>query len=134
MRKVFVLLAIDCGSGLYLKSAKNLVEEILKQTDHDIILSTNNVQYFDDIKDGRLLVRDNINKDITLSYNSEFNYNLKHYAFKDIPEHYDVVIYLDCDIKLDGWVGTSDKYIDTIMSNYNYGACRLNCLLKQIKL
>lgn len=129
MKKVFVLLAIDLGSGTYLKSAKNLITEILGQTKHDVILSTNNVEFFSDVRNERLIVRNNITEGITFRYNSEFNYNLKHYVFENIPEKYDLIVYLDCDIKLDGWTDASDSYLDNIMSEKEYGATRLNCEL-----
>jgi len=129
MKKVFVLLSIDCGSGLYLQAAKNLTLEILGQTAHDIILSTNKPNYFTDIANDRLTVRNNIPEGITLQYINEFNYNLKHYAFEDIPEKYELIVYLDCDIKLKGWTAKSDIYLDQLMNDKEYGATRLNCVL-----
>jgi hypothetical protein len=62
-----------------------------------------------------------------LKYGSEFNYNLKYNAFENISSEYDVIIYLDCDIKLDGWDNNSENYIENIFKNHDFGATRLNC-------
>ena len=43
MKILFTLLSIDCGNTMYLNSAKRLISEILTQTNHDVLLSTNNV-------------------------------------------------------------------------------------------
>jgi hypothetical protein len=114
---------------MYLTSAKTLTQEILNQTNHDVLISTNNVEFFSDIQSNRVIVRDNILKDSTLKYNNEFNYNLKHFAFENLPDGYDCLIYLDGDIKLEGWNNNSESYIMDIMSNYDFGATRLNCYL-----
>jgi len=83
---------------MYLQSAKRFVNEVLEQTNHDVLLSTNNLGFFNDVISERFFLRNNIDESSILMYNSEFNYNLKYHAFKDIPINYDVIIYLDCDI------------------------------------
>jgi hypothetical protein len=129
MKILFTILSIEDDAKMYLTSAKILTQEILNQTNHDVLISTNNVDFFSDIQSNRVIVRDNILKDSILKYNSEFNYNLKHFAFENLPDGYDCLIYLDCDIKLDGWDNNSEEYIANIMSNYDFGATRLNCYL-----
>jgi hypothetical protein len=129
MKILFTILSIESDTQMYLKSAKNLTQEILNQTNHDILISTNNVDFFSDIKNDRVIIRDNIAKDSILKYNSEFNYNLKHFAFENLPTEYDCLIYLDCDIKLGGWDNNSELYINNIMDNYDFAATRLNCYL-----
>ena len=127
MKIIFTLLSIDCGNQMYLQSAKRLANEILEQTSHSVLLSTNNLEFFDEIKSERIIIRNNIDESSIFKFGSEFNYNLKYHAFKDIPESYEVVIYLDCDIKLDSWSINSDELINQIMSTYDFGATRLNC-------
>jgi hypothetical protein len=129
MKILFTLLSIEDKAKMYLTSAKTLTEEILKQTKHDVLISTNNVDFFSEIQNERVIIRDNIHKDSILRYNSEFNYNLKHFAFENLPEGYDCIIYLDCDIKVNGWNDNSELYVTEIMSKYDFGAARLNCYL-----
>jgi hypothetical protein len=127
---LFTLLSLDTGQKFYLGAAKRLTNEILNQTTHDVIISTNDVSFFSDINSSRCLIRDNIKKESVLKYGSEFNYNLKHHAFLDLPKKYDYIIYLDCDIKLNSWTQESDLFMETQMINYDFGADRLNCHLK----
>jgi hypothetical protein len=129
MKILFTILSIEDDVKMYLTSAKTLTQEILNQTNHDVLISTNNVEFFSDIQSNRVIIRNNILKDSKLRYGSEFNYNLKHFAFENLPEGYDCLIYLDCDIKLEGWNNNSESYIMDIMDNYDFGATRLNCYL-----
>ena len=129
MKILFTLLSIKCDNNDYLESAKKLINEILIQTTHDVLLTTNDLNYFSDINNKRFIIRDNIKKDEKLKFEYDFNYNLKHYAFKNIPVTYDFIIYLDCDIKLDGWTLKSEKILEEIMYNKDFGATRLNCTL-----
>lgn len=135
MKILFTTLAIDTnivGQQFYLKSAKKLASEILDKTNHDIMISTNHLSFFKDMSsNNRCIIRNNIEQNSVLSFNTEFNFNLKHHSFKDIPVYYDYIIYVDCDIKLDHWTGESDAFMDNIMSEYDYGADRLNCVLEQ---
>jgi hypothetical protein len=129
MKILFTILSIEDDAKMYLTSAKTLTQEILNQTNHDVLISTNNVEFFSDIQNNRVIVRDNILKDSILRYYSEFNYNTKHFAFENLPEGYDCLIYLDCDIKLDGWNNNSEQYINSFINKYDFGATRLNCYL-----
>lgn len=131
MKKIlFTLISLDTGQAFYLDAAKRLSSEILEQTPHNVLISTNNVDFFSDIVSERCIVRNNIKENSILKYNSEFNYNLKHHAFMDIPDGYDYIIYLDCDIKLSTWTSESDVFMGTQFTNYEFGADRLNCYLK----
>lgn len=124
------MVSIDTGRGtLYLESAKRLISEILEQTSHDVLLSTNNYDFFSDIISERCKVRNNIKEDSILEYGTEFNFNLKHHAFIDIPEIYDYIIYIDCDIKLTSWTNDSDLFMTNEMVNYEFSADRLNAIL-----
>lgn len=130
MKILFTTLSIETNNGNYLKSCKLLAEEIINKTSHDIIISTNNVRFFKDLPNNGCIVRDNIELSSTLRYGGEFNYNLKHHAFIDIPKNYDYIVYIDCDIKLKEWSEKSDNFFINKMINYDYAADRLNCVLK----
>lgn len=127
MKILFTLVSIDCGNIIYLNSAKRLVNEILQQTNHDILLSTNNLEFFNEINSERFILRNNISPTSVFKFNYEFNYNLKYHAFEGIPDSYDVIIYLDCDIKLDGWSEESENFIRNTFIENEFGATRLNC-------
>ena len=127
MKILFTILSIDSGNIIYLQSAKRLINEILTQTEHDILVSTNNLNFFEDVLSERVLLRNNIDASCILKYGSEFNYNLKYNAFENISNKYDIIIYLDCDIKLDGWNHDSENHIRNIFKNHDFGATRLNC-------
>lgn len=129
MKILFTMVAIKVKNDNYLKSAKKLIKEILEKTNHDVLLSTNEVDYFSDINSEKFLIRNNIKKESKFNHGSEFNYNLKHHAFENIDSKYDFLVYLDCDIKLKKWTDFSEQFFTTIMSEYEFGADRMNCKL-----
>lgn len=131
MTVLFVLLSIQTSeSTMYLETAKTTINEILQYTPHSILLTTNNVEFFSDINDSRFTARNKINETHNLTYGSEFNFNLKHLAFVDIPETYDIIFYVDCDIKLNFWSQESQDHLELFISKYDYLATRLNCCLR----
>lgn len=123
---LFTLLSIG---EKYSKSCQLLVEELLSNTTHNILISTDNVEYFPNYSK-RVIVRQNIEKEAKLSLSgSEFNYNLKFHAFEDIPEGYDIILYLDCDIKNKFWSEEGESKLKASFTNHDFIACRLNCTL-----
>lgn len=130
MKILFTLLSIEAGTSLYLNAAKKLTLEILQQTTHDVLITTNNIEHFADIQSERCIIRNNIGCNNILRYEAEFNFNLKYHAFLDIPSNYDFVIYLDCDIKMSNWSSNSEHFMNSIMNEYEFGADRLHCYLK----
>jgi hypothetical protein len=132
MKILFTMLSLSVKGDMYLTASKNLINEILSNTQHDVLLTTNNVEFFDDVKNSRLLVRNNVPEDSILNYRNgvEFNYNLKYLAFKNIPEGYDVIFYVDGDIKNTFWNQVSEDNIKSLMITYDWVATRLNCVLK----
>ena len=132
MKTLFTILSLSTGRDMYLMASKKLINELLSNTNHDILLTTNNVGFFDDIKNNRLIVRNNVPEDSILLYRggSEFNYNIKYLAFKDLPEGYDVVFYVDGDIKNEFWNQITEDRLNSLMSTYEWVATRLNCILK----
>ena len=136
MKILFTLLCIDANQKMYLEASKALISEILEKTKSDILLSTNSIDllnYFNN--HNRVIARDNISQtNSILKYGDqnggEFNYNLKHFAFQDIPEIYDAIVYLDCDIKLSQWTEASEELIRKTVTDHDMGATRTNCVLR----
>lgn len=124
-----VLITLLSIGEKYSISCKLLVEELLSNTPFSILISTDNIQYFPTYKE-RVTVRQNIEEEALRSYGSEFNYNLKYHAFKNIPEGYDVVLYLDCDMKSKFWNESSTQLLGEIFANKEFLGCRFNCTLK----
>lgn len=133
MRLLFTIISIESRLSHYLESAKLLTNEILNKTKHDVIISTNRPDYFDNLKSDRLVIRNNIRENSIIDYPSgEFNYNLKHHAFLELPENYDYIIYLDCDIKLHNWTEKSDEWFINEMEGFDFAADGLNRDLKNM--
>lgn len=130
MKILFTILSIGINDNAYIYSAIKLSQEILSQTHHDLIISTNKPELFNDILNDRLTIRNNIDNSSVYKLKNEFNYNLKHFAFRNIPTSYDYIIYLDCDIKLNLWSSSSDIFMTDTMSKYEFGADRLDCYLR----
>jgi hypothetical protein len=129
MKILFTIISIDTGNDFYLSSSKRLITELLEKTPYDVLVSTNNHIYYNDIVSDRCIVRNNIRENSILRYGTEFNYNLKHHAFLDIPNKYEYIIYLDCDIKLTKWDSESENFVNSEMSDYDFFADRLSAVL-----
>lgn len=135
MKILFTILSLKISNDLYLSAASRLTNEILSNTNCDVLINTNNPNYFSNNfkNNSRVIIQELILYDNIIVYTNpavDFNYNLKHLAFKYIPSHYDAVVYLDCDIKLDHWNDNSIKLITEIISNYDIGATRTECVLQ----
>jgi len=130
MRGVFTLLSVNCGNPMYLDATSNLIDEILNRTDFDIILTTNEVIYFSNKINNRVIIREINDSSLILKYSAGFNYNLKFLSFQNIPEKYDYIIYLDGDIKLKGWRQESINLIERLLENNEVIGTRLDAVLK----
>jgi hypothetical protein len=126
MKILFSLLAIG---EKYSKSSIILIDELLSNTKHDVLVTTDSLDYYPRYST-RVTVREDLDKDILLNYGSEFNYNLKYNAFNNIPLGYDCIVYLDCDIKNKFWNKESDLLLEEILVNHDFIASRLNCTLQ----
>lgn len=126
MKTLITLLSIG---EKYSNSCKLLIDQLLQNTPYDILISTDDISFFP-IYPERVTVRNNMEDGILLNYYTEFNYNLKFHAFKDLPEGYEIVLYLDCDIKNNFWDQKSTELIENILSNYDFVGTRFNCVLK----
>jgi hypothetical protein len=131
MKVLFTFLSIARNTDMYLNASYKLANEILENTPHDVLITTNEVEFFEGITSERFNVRNNVPKDSVLAYkdNSEFNYNLKYLAFKDLPEGYDVIFYLDGDIKSLFWDDLSQERLTILMEKYDWVATRLDSVL-----
>ncbi len=132
MRVLFTFLSVYVNDNLYLNASKKLANEILTNTPYDVLITTNEINYFNDIKNDRLTIRNNIPENSVLSYRDgcEFNFNLKYLSFKDLPETYDVIFYVDGDIKNIFWNDLSENKLKILIEKYDWIATRLNCVLK----
>lgn len=127
MKTLFTVVAFSIkGLDNYLESAKKLAENIISNSPHDILITTNKKEYFKDIESSRVIVREHSDPDLKFIINSEFNYNSKYEAFINLPQGYDVIFYVDCDIKLTHWDDKTEEYLKDFFSKYDFGATRLN--------
>lgn len=93
------------GITRYWETAKKLVLTNLEHTPFDILLITDNVLYFDDIKNDRLkiLYYFDLFSEKTIS-DSRFNMHLKRYPIQVASEYgYGIIFYNDCDCFINGW-------------------------------
>lgn len=99
-------LCIEKDDGCrYLNAAKKLIETNLKYTNFDIVLLTNMVSKFDDVKDARLRIIDyGSNYSEKIISGNKFNMHLKRYPIK-IAQNlgYEIIYYNDCDCFISGW-------------------------------
>lgn len=136
MKIVFTLLCVDANQKMYIEASKKLINEILEKTQSDVLFSTNSIDLLNNFNNHhRVTARDNISfTNSCLRYgdktSGEFNYNLKHFAFQNIPKTYDAIIYLDCDIKLNKWTQDSEDLVHKTITNHEMGATRTNCVLR----
>lgn len=129
MKILFSVVSFKTGPGFknnYLEATKKLAKNIIEKTPHDLLITTNEKEYFSDLNPQRVFIRDNIDSNLQLFVNNEFNYNSKYEAFVNLPKDYDIIFYLDGDIEIKFWNEESDLYIQNVFSKYDYGATRLN--------
>lgn len=103
----------------YHEKALNLINSYLKFTDFDILVLTNNVSYFEEIKDERLFVfnyDENFTENVISS--NKFNMHLKRYPLRLASEmSYDIIYHHDCDCYITGW--DSESYEKLINEDYD---------------
>ena len=95
----------------YLNCGRNLIETNLQYTDYDIIIITNNVDYFSDFKNDRLIIIDyEKNYSENIISDNRFNMHLKRYPIQMSSDlGYDIIFYNDIDCYIIGW--DSDSFI-----------------------
>ncbi len=87
------------GAEIYATFANRLVDATMELTPWDIRIATNAPHLFEEAK---LKYGDRFSTHVDLLENNRvavgaFNQLLKYFAFKDVPEEYEWVLYLDCD-------------------------------------
>ncbi len=130
MNNLFTMLSLG---EKYTKYSVKLVNNLLERTPHDVRISTDHPLLFQDINNTRLTVIDITEKvQLNLIGLGGFNYNLKFYAFENIPTHYDTIFYLDCDQEITMW--DDDRFQILINSFFEQGkdfiATRTDAILR----
>ena len=107
-------------SNRYKFRSKILIDSTLKFTDFDVLLVTDDIDYFKDYNDNpRVFIEDFQSNfpDDELIISGSFNYNLKRCPIKLASEKdYDVVFYQDCDGFFSGW--DQDSYEEMLSSEH----------------
>jgi len=99
----------------YHEKTLKLISSYLKYTKFDILVLTNNVDYFKNVEDNRVLLVDYdkiFNESITSG--KKFNMHLKRYPLRLASKmDYDVIYHHDCDCYITGWDDESyDKLVN----------------------
>jgi hypothetical protein len=107
------------NDNTYLNNCLKLINTYLKYTDFDILVLTNNVDFFNDVKNERVILCDYNEKfNENIISNKRFNMHLKRYPIMlGSNMDYDVIYHHDCDCYIDGWDNTS--YLDLIEQDYD---------------
>ena len=99
------------GGSRYYESALKMVKTNLEHTNYDILILTNNVEFFKEIDNDRLILIDyskNFNEPIVSD--NRFNMHIKRLPIKLASNlNYDVIFYNDCDCFINGWDDYSFK-------------------------
>jgi hypothetical protein len=131
MKNLFTFVSIGKRYGEY---AMRLINNLLEKTPYNIRVATDCPQIFAALGNSRIIIKDIsaslCNNKIILA--NAFNYNLKFYAFEDIPPEYDSVFYLDCDQRISVWNDDEfKKYVKTkFYGGYDLLATRTDAILK----
>jgi hypothetical protein len=122
------------GAEIYATFAQRLIEDVMKKTPYDIMVTTNEPEHFlnqKEIYGDRVIIRTELLETHRLTV-GVFNQLLKFYSIKDIDLKYDWVLYLDCDAGIsDTWDINEVK--DMLNTNMSSGidmlGTRTNCIL-----
>ena len=112
---------------IYTTFAKRLINDVITKTPFDVLVSTNEINLFNDVqKTDRITIR---NCDLGLHKTNvkAFNQLLKFYSIKDINEEYEWVLYMDCDAGFTTQINVDDviNYLNTLDSkNFDMSALR----------
>lgn len=104
-----VCIELDKTRNRYLKCGKRLIETYLEHTDFDILIITNDIEYFSDITNSRLSVVDYESNwtEPTVSA-GRFNMHLKRLPIERAKNlGYDIIFLNDADCFITGWDSTS---------------------------
>jgi hypothetical protein len=122
------------GAEIYATFAQRLIEDVMKKTPYDIMITTNEPEHFlnqKEIYGDRVIIRTELLETHRLTV-GVFNQLLKFYSIKDIDLKYDWVLYLDCDAGIsDTWdINEVKNMLNTnISSGIDMLGTRTNCIL-----
>jgi len=107
MKTIIVTSAIQMKKDdiSYLQKSKVLIESYLKHTDFDILILTNNLEFYDFVNDGRVMIIDyHDNYNLPIKSNKHFNMHIKRLPIEYASKlNYDVIYHHDCDCYIEGW-------------------------------
>jgi len=89
--------SVKKGSEIYTTYAKRLIKDVLTKTPYDIMVSTNEPEYFKEYEGASRVIIKHEPLHYHKTHVGAFNQLLKFYAIKSIDKKYDWVLYLDCD-------------------------------------
>lgn len=104
------------GSEIYTRFAKRLIDDVIKKTPWDVMVSTNRPDLFEDVTtpNDRVFIKEN-KLENHKTHVGAFNQLLKFSAIKDIDSSYDYVLYMDCDAGF-----TEDVNVEDVDRMINY--------------
>lgn len=103
----------------YLNKSKKLIDTYIKYTSFDILILTNNVEYYSEIKSERVFIID-YNSKFTepIVSNKKFNMHIKRLPIRlGMELNYDIVYHHDCDCFIEGW--DNNSYDNIIKEDYD---------------
>jgi hypothetical protein len=116
MKTIVVTCAIQIKKDnfSYLEKSKVLIDGYLKFTDFDILILTNNIDFYEELKNDRLIVLDyNKNYKLPIKSSDHFNMHIKRLPIEYASNlDYDIIYHHDCDCFIDGW--DEESYQKTI--------------------
>jgi hypothetical protein len=100
-----ICIQVNDNDKNYLEHGKIMANSFLKNTEYDVVIVTNYVDYFSDLTDGRVKVFDyNEHFDEPVTSGNKFNYHLKRQAIRmGQMLGYDIIYYNDTDCYIEGW-------------------------------
>ena len=104
-----ICIQVNNNDKNYLEHGKIMTNSFLKNTEYDVVIVTNNVDYFSDLTDSRVKVFDYYEHfDEPVTSGNKFNYHLKRQAIRmGQMLGYDIIYYNDTDCYIEGWDGDS---------------------------
>jgi hypothetical protein len=118
-----ICIATSCieinGGSHYVEKTKNLIESYLKYTKYDLVILTNQMKQFEEIKNYRVKFfnyYDNFNEPLTSA--NFFNMHLKRLPIKlSLNLGYEIIFYNDCDCFITGW--DNDSFIEKCNEDFD---------------
>jgi hypothetical protein len=121
MKTLIVTTAIQIESNdfYYLETSRKLIDSYINLTDFDILILTNNVEYYKFLKNDRIRLFDyNETFNEPIKSSGKFNMHIKRLAIKlGCDLNYDIIYHHDCDCYIDGW--DQQSYDELVEQDYD---------------